>query len=365
MRTSYLKGIVLTFLAAYIVSTEAQVDPNYEVALWYGFKNAALSYTFDDNTSNQLPVALPLFDKYDYKVSFYPVINWSPDWNNLRSAVKNGHEVGSHSVTHDNLGQITHEKFLIEELRESQTKIKSEIPEEECYTIAYPYCSTPDINILKQYYFAGRICNNQVESSSPLDYFNIGASIVGEDGSLKDANDMNSKADEALDSTGWCVYLLHGIDGDGGYSNMSSSEIEAHLEYVNGKDDEFWVGTFRNVAKYARERDSVSVSEEIVHDDSIRVFVTDNLADTIYNVPLTLRRLVPSGMDNPGIIINGRRGNSSIETIESQEYIVFDAIPDQEIYILPSDIITTVDSRKEINPLKISPNPFSDVIIKR
>lgn len=38
----------------------AQVPSTYQVGRWYKFKSAAVTYTMDDNTSNQLPVAIPL-----------------------------------------------------------------------------------------------------------------------------------------------------------------------------------------------------------------------------------------------------------------------------------------------------------------
>ena len=68
----------------------AQVNPAYEVATWRGFKAAAITYTLDDNTSNQLPVAIPLFDQYNFKTTLFTVTNWGPNWAGLRTASANG-----------------------------------------------------------------------------------------------------------------------------------------------------------------------------------------------------------------------------------------------------------------------------------
>lgn len=59
-----MKRINLLLLAAGAVlgsptTLLAQVNPAYEVATWRGFKTAAVTYTLDDNTSNQLLVAIP------------------------------------------------------------------------------------------------------------------------------------------------------------------------------------------------------------------------------------------------------------------------------------------------------------------
>jgi spermidine/putrescine-binding protein len=64
----HLGIFAFTFLLS--ISLNAQIAPEYEVATWHGFKPAAVSYTFDDNTSKQLPVAIPLFNQYNFKATF-------------------------------------------------------------------------------------------------------------------------------------------------------------------------------------------------------------------------------------------------------------------------------------------------------
>ena len=56
-----------TFQNAY-----SQIAANYEVGAWKDFKTAAVSYTFDDNCSNQIPVAIPLFDNSPTFASIVP-----------------------------------------------------------------------------------------------------------------------------------------------------------------------------------------------------------------------------------------------------------------------------------------------------
>ncbi|MEQ9050979.1 MAG: polysaccharide deacetylase family protein, partial [Marinoscillum sp.] len=112
------------------ITAGAQIDENYEVATWGGFKTSAVSYTFDDNTGNQLPVALPLFDQYDFKVTLYTVTNWGPDWTALRKASDNGHEVASHTISHPSLPSISVEEQETQ-LQQSQSTIRSNVPNAE------------------------------------------------------------------------------------------------------------------------------------------------------------------------------------------------------------------------------------------
>lgn len=55
-----------------------------EIATWSGFRNGVATFTFDDNLPNQLTIAVPIFDKYGYKASFYIVNNWSPNYSKYK-----------------------------------------------------------------------------------------------------------------------------------------------------------------------------------------------------------------------------------------------------------------------------------------
>lgn len=100
------------------------VDSLYEVATWPGFRQGAVRFTFDDNCPNQLSVVMPMFDQYGFKMTFFTVINWGPNWNTLRAAASNGHEIASHTVSHASLGTLTDDQ-QITELKNSQDAINS------------------------------------------------------------------------------------------------------------------------------------------------------------------------------------------------------------------------------------------------
>jgi hypothetical protein len=65
MKEKSVTYAIVCFLsfALTISSLGAQIATGYQVATRSQFKTAAVSYTFDDNCSNQLPVALPLFNQ--------------------------------------------------------------------------------------------------------------------------------------------------------------------------------------------------------------------------------------------------------------------------------------------------------------
>ena len=319
----------------------AQVPKNYQIATWYGFKTAAVTYTFDDNTAKQIPVAMPLFDKFNFKMTFYTVSgsSWKPDWTTLEKASENGHEIGSHTVSHPALNSLSIENQGVE-LQQSQSTIDANITSTKCVTIAYPNCILGNLAELKKYYIAGRICSGAIMPPSPTDFYNLSSIICGTQGSIKLAADFNSKVSSAKASNGWCVFLIHGIDDDGGWSPLQSTELVAHLSYVNDNQKDYWVGTFANVAKYIRERNSVSLTETAISSDSLRVSVKDTMNNVIFNVPVTFRRALPAGWTNAKVYSGKKITNYSVQSINNQKYIVFDAIPDQkEIFIAKSSQI--------------------------
>jgi oligosaccharide reducing-end xylanase len=356
-------GYFITLFGAFAICAviSLSVNAQYEVATWYKFKKAAITYTFDDNTANQLPVALPLFDQYGFKVTFYPVINWGPNWINLQTASNNGHEVGSHTVNHYDLDTMKVVNQLIQ-YQTSQNTINTNITNAKCVTIAYPSCKFGDLTSIQTYYIAGRVCGTGIEPSTPTNFYKINSLVTGANGAIKLSADFNGKVEEAKSSNGWVVFLTHAIDGDGGYSSTSSTELATHLAFVNSNSSDYWVGTFRNVVKYIKERNAVTFSESAINTDSLQLVVSDNLDNAMYDVPVTIRRAMPAGWSNANVYLGSQKINSSISVVGASSYIVFDAIPDQgNVYLAKSSAVTSVINPRESISIKVEPNPFSDV----
>jgi len=303
------------------------IDPPYEVGTWPGFRQAAISYTFDDGCSNQFAIALPMFNELGFKLTLFTVTNWSPNWTALQKAASQGHEIASHTVTHPSLSGMTLANQTTE-LKNSKDAIDAHIMGAKCLTLAYPYCVPSNLALTKQYYIAARHCQGQIEPSTPKDFYQISSIICGTQGSLKTAANFSSRFETTAASKGWCVLLIHGIDNDGGYSPLASTVLWASLEYLNARPDTFWVATFADAARYIMERNDVSVKESSNQGTSMTLQVTDTLDSTTYNCPVTLRRPLPAGWSTARVSQNGHTSAASVVTINSVQYMVFDAVPD-------------------------------------
>lgn len=356
-------------LSLYTPLLFGQVTSGYEIGTWQGFRSAAISYTFDDNCTNQLSIAVPMFDQFGYKLTFFtvtgPTWGWKANWSGLQKAASEGHEIASHTITHPNFSTLA-DSLQKSELELSQDTINAHIAGQKCITIAYPYCATGNSAMVANYYIAARGCSGQIVNKTPADFMNISSFVCGDQG-LNTAAAMESKADNAASANGWCVYLMHGINGTepGAYSPISQDTLRATLEYMSANPDKFWVAPFGTVARYIKERNSASVAEISNHGDSIVVQVTDNLDSSYFDVPLTIRRPLPEGWDSVIVLQNGDTASSSIVKVDTVQYVMFDAVPDGGSVTIINKTGTQVGVRNGLTSpatfvlLQNYPNPFN------
>ena len=338
--------LIAAFLAAGEVGYSQTIEAPYEVGTWPGFCQAAISYTFDDGCSNQYAIAIPMLNEFDFDLTMYPIINRSPNWAALQNAAAEGHEIGSHTMSHPYLNQLTIEQQTAE-LENSQNITNSHIPGEQCLTLAYPYCVPSNQALTEQYYIAARHCQGYIERTTPTNFYQISSIICGSLGSVKTTANFISRFTSAANSKGWCVFLIHGIDNDGEYSPLPSATLRESLEYLDANRDTFWVSTFVNVVRYIRERNAVSVAELSSQGDHITLQVTDTLDNSIYNYPVTVRRPLPPGWPGANVSQDSNSVNSHIVQVDSVKYVMFDVVPDGGEVVLtksppaPTDLTAT------------------------
>ncbi len=309
-------------------TANAQIPESYEVATWHNFSQAAITYSFDDCTPNQIPVAVPLLDKYGFHGTFNLVTNWVNDWSEWRKVAERGHEMASHTVTHANFRETPDDKQE-EELAESKKIIEREIGK-ECITVVYPFCARGNEQIAARYYISARGCSGQVGSPTPENMFDITSRVVGTESDMQTADNFNKWVASAIDTKGWCVFLIHALDGDGGYSPIESKEFDAHLNYVKQSGQAYWVGTFAEISKYILERNSLTISERAEMDYiEITVGCTAQSKLTKLDQPVTIKRRLPEGCTTARIV----RNNSEIPSQIADGSIIFDVVPD-EVYVL-------------------------------
>jgi hypothetical protein len=272
-----------------------------------------------------------MFNAKNFHLTLFTVVTGGmfPGWSVLQSAAANGHEIASHTMTHISLQGATAATQNYE-LKNSKDSINKYVPGRQCITMAYPYCNRGTDSICAKYYIAGRTCSGQIVPKNPTNFMDISSFLCGpEYGGATTTAALNTLANNAANSNGWCVYLFHGVENDGGYSPISTAALQGNVDYMSANSGRYWVETFGNVTRYIMERNAASVRGVSRTVDSITLRVTDTLADSIFNYPISIRRPLPSGWTTPAVLQGGIPLTAQFKDSNSIRYVTFDAVPDR------------------------------------
>jgi peptidoglycan/xylan/chitin deacetylase (PgdA/CDA1 family) len=325
------------FLCHLIPRAAAVVDTPYTVGTWQGFRAGALSMTFDDGLPNQYTTLLTLLTQYGYKVTYFVDMGnrrrFNIPWEDIRHAASLGHEIASHTVTHPHMGDISASEQE-KELRDSKDTLERQIPTQKILTFAYPFCNESNNSLVAKYYLAARKCDKRIEPADPANMMGISSFSWADD---VPATSLNSNVESAISKKGWTTYLIHGIDGGGGYTPVKSSMLKEHFDFLRTRESQIWIATFADVARYVRERRSLTLKQIRNTKDSLVIKATDTLPNGTYNVPLTFQRPLPDGWNTCFVSQNGRALKDSLLTINAKRYVMFDAVPDGGDIVLSSN----------------------------
>ncbi|TRX28923.1 hypothetical protein FNW25_03995 [Flavobacterium franklandianum] len=201
--------------------------------------------------------------------------------------------------------------------------------------MAYPFCVSENYNLTEKVYIAARICNGKIVPKVPNNFMKISSFVCGTETSNKTATHFNAIADQAVSENGWAIYLFHGIDNDGGYSPIESTELRNHLQYLKTNKESFWVETFVNVVKYIKERQAATIQQTRSNKNVIAAKLIDNLDNSIYNYSITLKKEIPMSWNKIIVKQNNSPIDFKIITESSKKYTIINAIPDAgEIQII-------------------------------
>lgn len=308
-------SLILSIILFNLSLNMPQIPADYEIAPWHGWKQGAITYSFDDGCSGQLQSAIPSLNKYGLKATFNLVTNWVNNWGSWKQAAQSGHEIASHTVSHANLNAAGEN-----ELSQSKQIIEQQIGQ-ECVTIVYPNCVTGNKGSMARYYISGRTCSGQLVSNNIGDMFEISSIIIGNTGQYNSAQALNNLADSAAQQNKWAVYLIHGVDNDGGYSPISSQALDQHFSYVK-QQGKWWVATFKDVSKYMLEANNLVITETGSEGNYIvDVSCTHQTSITKLDTPVTISRKVSCA--NPKVTQNG----SAITSTPANGLVIFDVVP--------------------------------------
>ena len=238
---------------------------------WNG-KKSAIVLTYDDALNVHLDNVIPYLDKFNLKGTFYLIGDAKATSNRLndwRTASKNGHELGNHSLTHPCNGQgegrewVQPERDLskfslertVNEIRVTNTLLEA-IDGKTERTFAYP-CGDKTVentnyyDLLTNDFVGARGVNSGMETAKNVNLHDINAFFIdGHSGAY-----MIDLVKKAIETETLIVFLFHGV---GGEHNLDVS-LEAHnklIQFLAENESDVWVATMVDVAKFIKEKKS-------------------------------------------------------------------------------------------------------------
>lgn len=233
-------------------------------------KKCAVVLTYDDALNIHLDKVIPMLDSFRFKGTFY-LIGSSPavsqrviEW---RKAAKNGHELGNHSLNHPCDGSLPGRDFVtsendlskytvaraVNEVRINNTLLNA-IDGKKERTFAYP-CGDFTINDtlyytdLKNDFVGARGVTSKFTPIKDINLTNIDAFVqIG-----STAAQMIAQVEEAEKKGSFIVFLFHGVGGEHAL-NVDLDEHRKLLEYLKKRENDIWIATMVDVAKFIKEK---------------------------------------------------------------------------------------------------------------
>ena len=265
-------------------------------------------------------------------------------WEDFRRYAAQGHEFGSHTVSHAALA-VLDEPNMRYELERSKEDILDQLGPEHTFSMEGPFgVSDPRVmeyllelypaprNIMRDPYLQILLRGDRTDpGSSDLEYVQWQR---GPDGTRNDGNATDTSLEEmkawvdtvvAHDNI-WLTLVFHGID-DVGWSALPHERVEAFLEYIAARQDDLWVATFGDVTRYVRERMSAALEVEEAGGELL-VTLTHPLEQRWYGLPLTLRSVVLGDRPRATVRQGGREQVVPVrEDGAGGRYILYEVVP--------------------------------------
>jgi peptidoglycan/xylan/chitin deacetylase (PgdA/CDA1 family) len=224
-------------------------------------------------------------------------------WDELRQTAAHGHEMANHSITHAQL-PVLDDANILWEAEGARQDLLREMGEQHTFTIEAPY-GTADERVRKVLINRFPLTRNWVNDDDaqfmdgimrgdPKDPTKTAKAYMQWQrgpGPTTPLEEMTGWVDTSLTNGIWLVLVIHGVEGIGS-SPIPADRVRAYFENIKAKSDRLWVATYRDQAKYIRERIKGSVTTK-QNGQAIEVTATHPLDRKLYDVPLTARTIVP------------------------------------------------------------------------
>jgi peptidoglycan/xylan/chitin deacetylase (PgdA/CDA1 family) len=258
------RGIV--FAAALLASSLAVSGP--APFAWPDGHKAAVSLSWDDARDSQLPIGIPVLDKYGIKATFFIIPeNAAKNVDGWKKVLAHGHEIGNHTLNHPCTGNLDFaaqkalEDYSLEKIQFEMTGANEQIHKMLGVTpvsFAYP-CGNSWIGrgldtrsfvpLVSSMFVAGRLWHGEA-ANNPRTADTAQALAYELDG--KTFEEVLPLLEDAQREGKWIIFGGHEMNKDGNQTTRIAT-LEKLLPYLKDPKNGFWVAPVGTVGKYIRD----------------------------------------------------------------------------------------------------------------
>lgn len=227
-------------------------------------------------------------------------------WDEIRTLVAKGFEIGNHGYNHKNLvTQVKEPEELENEIENSADIIRREtgiFPVSFCY----PYNSFNEQvgKIVERRHMVARTFQQGIGARDTT------------------AKNINQWMDKLISRREWGVAMIHGLTD--GFDSLRPDVFESHLTYAKKHEKDLWIDTFGNIGSYIKQRDATTIKEIKIGTNSVSFTLDCKLSKEQVKVPLTLVILT----ENKVTEAKATQGRESLPVTISNKQIMIDCVPD-------------------------------------
>ncbi|REE05517.1 polysaccharide deacetylase family protein [Marinoscillum furvescens] len=271
---------LFTFMIVPLASSNE--PPTIYLSKYYGDKQCAISYTFDDGVLEHYTLVFPRLKELGFYATFW--INGNSinvaekhgsyngiariSWKGLREMAEAGHEISNHGWSHKKLTECSPEEVQ-EEVHRNDREIAAQ-------TGFWPttYC------------FAGNSMNPELVQQ--VSKGRVGVRIRQyRMGRRSSAQVLEEKLTSLISKGEACVTMIHGITH--GHDPFSSAAILwDHLEQVKALEDKIWVARFKDLAAYQKAYDNTQLQIVPMGEYAWKIIPICTLDAALFRVRLTM-----------------------------------------------------------------------------
>lgn len=395
---------LLTISPVLSIKLTDSIDVKLHAAMWADDRRSAFSFTFDDGFISQYENARPILNAFGFPASFYLMPPFLTDslpgiwrygtWSMFLEMAMEGHEIGSHTMTHPALttlspGDTSTPGTIMYELYQSrqaiEARVNDSIPGYKCITLAYPFSDRNELvdSLTSLFYEAGRSEGLMPVNHIPDFWFNLSSYLVRfdepRDSLIHDLEELYTFLNwtsQSILNNQWAMIMLHEMVPQdelghlislGSFEPVSNEWFTLLCEWLKEKADEHdvWVETVANVTRYIKQRENFNYDVLASNKQYIELQLTDELDDEIFNYPLSVYVTVPDKWETVLLTQNNRFDTLEVIRTDSGKVVLAGIVPDYGIARLENFITTGIFAEVEIpSAFRLHqnyPNPFNPV----